>query len=129
MAQDRMIQINRAANQALATFDPSPKIVNFGDTITFRNNDATEAHWPAPVPPAGSPLDKSGWMPAQILAGGTSFQALTFGTAQQNPADQTYQYVCANHQNEKGTITVTSKAIPAEPAADSAEPSDADATS
>jgi plastocyanin len=121
MAQDRMIQINRAPGETLAAFDPSPKLVNFNDTITWRNNDPTEAHWPAPVAPAGGQFDPSGWMPAQILAGGTSFQALTFGTAQQNPPDQTYQYVCANHQNEKGTIIVTSKAVPPEPAEDDTE--------
>ena len=126
MAQDRKIQINRVGAQALATFDPSPKVVNFGDTITFSNNDATLAHWPAPAPPAGGVLDKSGWMPAQILPLGTSFQALTFGTAQKSPADQTYQYVCANHPSEKGTITVTKNPIPPEPEADSAESDDTD---
>src|SRR5713226_2432708 len=121
MAQDWMIQINRAPGEPLAMFDPSPKLVNFNDTITWRNNDPTEAHWPAPLPLPGGKLDKSGWMPAQILAGGTSFQALTFGTAQPNPPDQTYQYVCANHKDEQGTITVTAKTIPPEPAANDTE--------
>ena len=121
MAQDRMIQINRAPGETLATFDPSPKLVNFNDTITWRNNDPTEAHWPAPVPPPGGTFDESGWISAEILAGGTNFKAVTFGTAQKNPPDQTYRYVCANHKDEQGTITVTAGTIPPEPAADDTE--------
>ena len=123
MAQDRMIQIDRAPGETLAIFDPTPKLVNFNDTVTWRNNDPTEAHWPAPVPASGGQFDPSGWLPSQILAGGTNFQALTFGSANTS-VDQTIQYVCANHQNEKGTIIVTSKPVPPEPADDADDDTD-----
>ena len=113
-----MIQINRPQGAAQAVFDPSPKLVNFNDTITWRNNDPNQAHWPAPAPAPNNPVDKTGWIPAEILPHGTNFQAVTFGTNKNPPVTETYEYVCANHPTEKGTITVTTNAVPPEPVAD-----------
>ena len=70
-----------------------------GDTVTWHNDDS-HAHWPAP-----SASNKTGWFPFQIPAGATSD---TLALGPNNPANQPYtlSYVCANHPNETGKITV-----------------------
>ena len=99
MAKDWMIEINNVADAEpdgpQAQFVPAAQPIGVGDTITWRNN-TDDSHWPAP-----SAADKQGWMNYEILAGGTSFQAVTFG------AKGTYNYVCALHPDEMGEIQVS----------------------
>jgi plastocyanin len=82
-----------------AVFDPQNQATNVGDTITWHNGD-TEAHWPAP-----SASNKTGWFQFQIPAGGTS-DTLAPGPNTTPSAPYVLDYVCANHPDETGQITV-----------------------
>ena len=105
MAQTWIIAINKVDNppagQPQAEFVPNPQTVAAGDIIYWRNNDDAP-HWPAPNAQA-----ETDWMDYQIPAklqgqpAPTSQQAVSFAAA------GTYNYVCALHPDETGTITAT----------------------
>lgn len=82
-----------------AVFDPKAAVSYAYDTITWHNGDSA-AHWPAPN--ASNP---TGWFQFQIPAGGTS-DTLSPGPNTTPATPYTLNYVCANHPDEKGTITV-----------------------
>jgi len=104
MAQTWMISIDEQPGQALAAFNPKSLSVAAGDTINWRNN-TRDPHWPAPQ---GKPKDT--WMDAEIPGklpdqpAPTSQQTLSFGAVTQ---PTTFEYVCALHEGETGTIVVS----------------------
>ena len=80
-------------------FAPQAAVSYAYDTITWHNCDS-QAHWPAPG--ASNP---TGWFKYQIPPGGTS-DTLAPGPNSTPTAPYTLNYVCANHPEETGTITV-----------------------
>ena len=82
-----------------AVFSPQAAVANAGDTITWHNGD-DEAHWPAP-----SASNPTGWFAYQIPAGATS-DTLALGPNTTPSQAYTLGYVCANHPDETGKITV-----------------------
>jgi plastocyanin len=100
----QMIEINPnptpTPNQP-AVFVPQAATANAGDTVTWHNGD-TQAHWPAP-----NASNKTGWFPYQMPAGATS-RTLALGPNTPPNQNQPYtlHYICANHPNETGQITV-----------------------
>ncbi|HZS46508.1 MAG TPA: plastocyanin/azurin family copper-binding protein [Blastocatellia bacterium] len=102
MAQTWIIAIDKVDNapqgQPQAAYDPPSQTVTAGDIIYWRNNDDIP-HWPAP-----NAQSETAWMDYQIpgkLQGQpapTSQQAVSFSAA------GTYNYVCALHPDETGTI-------------------------
>jgi plastocyanin len=105
MPQTAMIDIN--PGQPNASFSPNPLGVGKNTVISWRNNDTQHPHWPTPAPAAGQPVVNNAWMDFQIPAklpnepAPTSIQTVNFADA------GTYDYVCALHPNEKGSIVVT----------------------
>jgi hypothetical protein len=71
------------------------------DTLSWHNADSV-AHWPTP-----NAADPTAWFPYQIPPGGTS-DTLAPGPSNPPGTPYTLNYVCAcaNHEGEKGTITV-----------------------
>jgi plastocyanin len=94
-----MITIRGAGSDA--EFDPASQPAAVGATVYWRNED-TKAHWPTPAPLG----EKDAWLDYQI-PGTVSGQppavsdGVSFGTA------GTYDYICALHQDEAGTIVVS----------------------
>jgi len=80
-------------------FVPQAAKANAYDTITWHNGDSV-GHWPAP-----SASNPKGWFPNQIAPGDTS-DTLAPGPSNPPGTPYTLNYVCANHNDEKGTITV-----------------------
>ncbi|HZI47150.1 MAG TPA: hypothetical protein VFD75_05105 [Pyrinomonadaceae bacterium] len=80
-------------------FDPKAAVTNAYDTLSWHNDDS-EAHWPTPN--AGDP---TAWFQYQIPPGGTS-DTLAPGPGNPPGTPYTLNYVCANHKDEKGSITV-----------------------
>ena len=80
-------------------FEPKDAVTYAYDTLSWHNSDSV-AHRPAP-----SASNPEGWFPYEIPPGGTSDTlALAPNTT---PSERyTVNYVCANHPDEKGTITV-----------------------
>jgi hypothetical protein len=81
-----------------AVFDPQAAVTYAYDTFCWHNGD-TEAHWPAP-----SEENKTGWFPHQIAPGDTSDTMAPGPTP--TPPNQPINYICANHPEETGTITI-----------------------
>lgn len=82
-----------------AVFDPQTAVTHAYDTLIWHNGDS-EAHWPAP-----SASNPTGWFKHQIAPGDTS-DTLAPGPGPTPSNPYTLNYVCANHSDEKGAITV-----------------------
>jgi plastocyanin len=101
-----MINIDAVAGaeQPEAAFTPQNQAANVGDLIYWCNT-TSDPHWPAPV--IGGSVVEDSWMDYAIPGklpnepAPTSQQAVSFSSA------GTYNYACAIHQEERGTITVT----------------------
>ena len=82
-----------------AVFDPQDAVTYAYDAVSWHNSDSV-AHWPAP-----SASKPKGWFSYQLAPGDTSD---TLAPGPNTPPSEPYMvnYVCANHPEEKGTITV-----------------------
>jgi plastocyanin len=99
MGSTVIITIARTNSQV--GFDPQSQPAAVGASVYWRNED-TEAHWPTPAPYAKD----DAWLDYQIpgVVGGQPpavSDGVSFGTA------GTYDYVCALHQDETGTVVVS----------------------
>jgi plastocyanin len=96
--QNQLVDINPILNPTQnqrAQFVPqNTQPYAVGDAVFWRNNDPTLKHQPKPVD--GADDDWTDPIPTNS----TSYRCPTFGSA------GTYDYVCALHSGEKGTITV-----------------------
>ena len=77
-----------------ATFNPTTQTVYVNDSVFWRNDDAQNAHWPAP-----SVGDPKGFLKFQVTPNSSSSQ-VSFGKP------KTISYICVNHPNETGQIIV-----------------------
>lgn len=77
-----------------AKFDPNPQIAFVNDSVFWFNADPKQAHWPAP-----SAADPKGFIDYEIPPNTQSSQ-ISFG------AVATINYICLNHDGEKGQIVV-----------------------
>ncbi|HJQ27387.1 MAG TPA: hypothetical protein VKA60_26110 [Blastocatellia bacterium] len=87
--------LNPTANQRAQFAPQNLKSVAVGDVVFWRNNDPALKHQPMPADG-----DKDDWTDP-IPTNSTSLRCPTFSTV------GTYDYVCALHPGEKGTITVS----------------------
>jgi len=103
MAIERRIVITPNAPDASprVTFDPNPLQANPSDQIFWTNND-TQAHWP------GVPGNPTFFMSNQIAPGGDV--SPVFSTI----VEGTLTYICtiAGHQNETGSIVISTAPAP-----------------
>ena len=103
MAGTQMIAINPIASPTpsqTAEFVPQNQTAAVGDIVFWQNNDETSAHQPKPTNGADDdwtdPIPKK--LPGQPAP--TSLRNPTFGEA------GTYDYVCALHPGETGSVIV-----------------------
>jgi plastocyanin len=99
MSQTYSISIDQAPGQTNATFNPQNLAISVGDIVFWRNNTSSPHQ---PKPPGGANnawVDEiPGKLPDQPAP--TSRQ-VTFGDT------GTYNYVCAFHSQETGSIAVS----------------------
>ena len=110
------IEIKRDAGAANARFEPENQSATSQDNAFWINND-TQPHKPTPLDKNGNPLEGV-WLndeiPPESSSSGIVFfnPDMTILGSPSNPvkAPYTITYGCAveGHDNEKGTITVTS---------------------
>lgn len=103
MAQTQMIAINPIADPTpnqTAEFVPDNATVAGGNIVFWQNNDENSPHQPKPT--NGADDDWTDLIPAKLPGqpAPTSLRNPTFGVA------GTYDYVCALHSDEKGSIVV-----------------------
>jgi hypothetical protein len=82
-----------------AVFDPQDAVTYAYDAVIWHNSDSV-AHLPAP-----SAANPNGWFSDELAPGDTS-DTITPGPNTTPSEPYTVNYVCANHPEEKGTITV-----------------------
>jgi plastocyanin len=108
MAIERRIVIkpNAPGASPRVTFDPNPLQANPSDQIFWANND-TQAHWPGRKNADGT-INATFFMSNQIAPGGDV--SPVFSTI----VNDTLTYICtiAGHQNETGSIVISTTPAP-----------------
>lgn len=102
MGIERQITITtKAGGSPRITFTPGSLPANVADQVFWTNND-TQPHWPGLV--VGSDINKTFFMPNQIAPNGNTSSVFSPG----QPGPLTYKCSLEGHQDETGTIVVTS---------------------
>lgn len=108
MAQVR-IEITRDGGQTKASFEPDPVEATTQDNVFWVNNDPDKSHWPMRT---DGTLPSQIWMKHPIPPGAPSSGVVFFDpdTITNQKPPYTVEYFCAieGHEEERGTIEVTS---------------------